>query len=336
MKAGPILETVLYAEDLAATRTFYESLLGLNVAAALPGRFVFFRHGQQMLLVFNPKATLAQAGENTPPAHGASGPGHVCFRADAEELLGWRTLFAKLGIAIDGDMEWPGGGRSLYIRDPAGNSVEFAEPRIWGLAEMPTLRNRKIVIATHNKGKLEEFAQLLTPYGVETVSAGQLGLAEPEETESSFIGNARIKAQAALKATGMPVIADDSGLCVDALDGAPGVYTANWAGPNRDWMLAMQKVEDRLQEVRATTGEKRGASFNCTLVVLWPDGAERIFEGVARGTLTWPTRGALGHGYDPMFVPEGQPLTFAEMTAEDKNRRSHRALALEKLTRELF
>jgi XTP/dITP diphosphohydrolase len=336
MKAGPILETVLYAEDLAAVRTFYESLLGLTVQAALPGRFVFFRHGQQMLLVFNPAMTLAQSGEKTPPPHGAKGPGHVCFRADAEELLGWRTLFAKLGIAIDSEMEWPGGGRSLYIRDPAGNSVEFAEPKIWQLAELPTLRNRKIVIATHNKGKLEEFSQLLAPYGVEAVSAGSLGLAEPEETESTFIGNARIKAVSASKATGMPVIADDSGLCVDALDGAPGVYTANWAGPSRDWNLAMQKVEDKLREAKATSPERRRASFNCTLLVLWPDGTERIFEGVARGIITWPPRGALGHGYDPMFVPEGQPLTFAEMTPDDKNRRSHRALALEKLTRELF
>ncbi len=166
MRAGPILETVLYAEDLAAVRVFYESVLGLEVQAALPGRFVFFRHGQQMLLVFNPKATLQQESEQGPPPHGTAGPGHVCFRADSAELAKWRETFIAIGIAIEKEMDWPAGGHSLYVRDPAGNSVEFAEARIWGLADMPTLRNRKILIATHNKGKLEEFSQLLAPYGV--------------------------------------------------------------------------------------------------------------------------------------------------------------------------
>ena len=198
------------------------------------------------------------------------------------------------------------------------------------------LSGETIVIATHNKGKLEEFVQLLAPYGVTAKSAGALGLPEPVETENTFRGNALIKAESACKASGLIAIADDSGLCVDALDGAPGVYTADWAGPSRDWTQAMRLVEEKLQAAKATTPAQRKAQFKCTLCVMWPDGETRYFEGVAPGHLTWPPRGTLGHGYDPMFVPDGQPLTFAEMTHDAKNRISHRALALEKLIRELF
>ena len=201
---------------------------------------------------------------------------------------------------------------------------------------MRKLTGQKIVIATHNKGKLEEFAQLLKPYGVEAVSAGQLGLPEPEETETTFAGNARIKALSAMKASGLIAISDDSGLCVEALNGEPGVYTADWAGPDRDWNRAMRLVEEKLQAAGAVTPEQRRAYFACTLCVLWPDREERIFEGRAKGTLAWPPRGALGHGYDPMFVPEGSARTFAELTPEEKNRISHRAKALEKLVRDLF
>ena len=201
---------------------------------------------------------------------------------------------------------------------------------------MKRLRDAKIVIATHNKGKLEEFAALLKPYGVTAVSAGQLGLAEPAETETSFAGNARIKALAAMKASGLIAVSDDSGLCVAALDGEPGVYTADWAGPDRDWNRAMRLVEEKLQAKGATTPEKRRAYFACTLCVIWPDGTERIYEGRAQGSLAWPPRGALGHGYDPMFVPDGESRTFAELAPEEKNRVSHRAKALEKLVRDLF
>ena len=199
-----------------------------------------------------------------------------------------------------------------------------------------SLKNQNIVIATHNKGKLEEFAQLLAPYGVKAKSAGELGLAEPDETESTFRGNALIKAEAACKASGLITIADDSGLCVDAVDGAPGVYTADWAGPSRDWMQAMRLVEEKLQAAGATTPAQRKAQFMCTLCVLWPDGEVRYYEGVAPGHLTWPPRGSLGHGYDPAFVPEGQHMTFAEMTHDAKNKISHRARALEKLLADLF
>lgn len=203
-----------------------------------------------------------------------------------------------------------------------------------------SLRGETILIATHNRGKLEEFRQIFAPLGVAVTSAGALGLAEPAETENTFVGNARIKAQAAMKASGLVTMADDSGLCVEALDGAPGVYTADWAGPSRDWSMAMRTVEEKLQAKGAVTSDSRRATFNCTLVVLWPDGTERVFVGQAPGHLTWPPRGALGHGYDPMFVPDGQPgggqKTFAELSPAEKNAISHRARALALLMKELL
>lgn len=199
-----------------------------------------------------------------------------------------------------------------------------------------TLRGGKVLIATHNKGKLEEFRQILAPFGVEVVSAGELQLPEPEETENTFEGNARIKAQSAMKASGLITIADDSGLCVDALNGAPGVYTANWAGPGRDWMMAMRTVEEKLQAAGATTPDKRGAQFMCTLCVLWPDGHEQFFVGRVPGHLSWPPRGQFGHGYDPVFVPAGETQSFGEMSHAKKNSLSHRARAVELLVRELL
>jgi XTP/dITP diphosphohydrolase len=198
------------------------------------------------------------------------------------------------------------------------------------------LNGQSIVIATHNKGKLEEFAELLGPLGVKVQSAGELGLPEPEETETTFRGNACIKALSAMQASGLIAVADDSGLCVDALGGAPGVYTADWAGPTRDWSMAMRLVEEKLQASGAVKPEQRKAQFMCTLCVMWPDRETKYFEGIAPGQLVWPPRGALGHGYDPAFVPDGQVLTFAEMTHAAKNLISHRARALEKLLAELF
>ncbi len=199
-----------------------------------------------------------------------------------------------------------------------------------------SLRGQKILIATHNKGKLEEFREILGPLGVDVTSAGELKLGEPEETENTFIGNARIKAQSAMRATGMITLADDSGLCVDALHGDPGVYTADWAGPSRDWMMAMRNVEEKLQAAGAVTAQQRSASFNCTLLVLWPDGTERIYVGTVPGHLTWPPVGAFGHGYDPVFVPEGAEVSFAQMSHEQKNRISHRSRALQLLLKDLF
>jgi XTP/dITP diphosphohydrolase len=200
----------------------------------------------------------------------------------------------------------------------------------------PSLKGEKVLIATHNKGKLEEFREILAPFGVTVVSAGELGLAEPAETETTFEGNARIKAVAAMKASGIITISDDSGLCVDALDGAPGVYTADWAGPSRDWMMAMRTVEEKLQAAGATTPENRTAQFMATLCVLWPSGEDRIFVGKVPGVLTWPPRGKMGHGYDPVFVPDGERQTFGEMSHEKKNSISHRARAVELLVKALL
>ena len=168
---------------------------------------------------------------------------------------------------------------------------------------------KKLLVATHNAGKLAEMRALLAPYGVEVVGAAELGLAEPVETEDNFVGNARIKAHAAVAATGLPALSDDSGISVDALGGAPGVYTADWAEtPNgRDFMQAMTRTWSELDARGAS--EPRTAQFRATLILLWPDGHEEIFEGVAPGHLVWPPRGALGHGYDPIFVPEGHDVT---------------------------
>lgn len=194
----------------------------------------------------------------------------------------------------------------------------------------------ELVLATHNQGKADEFAALLAPLGIRVRTAGDLGLAVPAETESDFVGNARIKAHAAAKAIGKPALADDSGITIDALDGAPGVYTADWAEtPNgRDFMLAMSKAWALIQE----TGHEPPflAQFRCTLVLAWPDGHDVVFEGSIEGDLVWPPRGMLGHGYDPVFRPLGQDLTFAEMSDAQKNAISHRAVAVELLMRSCF
>ena len=193
-----------------------------------------------------------------------------------------------------------------------------------------------LLIATHNAGKLEEMADLLKDFGIEAISAGQRGLPEPEETEDSFIGNARIKAHAAAKASGLVALADDSGLCVDALGGDPGVRTADWAeGPDgRCFQRAMERTWSALDAVSAP--EPRTASFRCTLVLAWPDGHDEVFEGRADGRLIWPPRGDLGHGYDPMFVPAGHEQTFGEMNRWTKNRMSHRFDAFRKLAAGCF
>ncbi|GIT86316.1 RdgB/HAM1 family non-canonical purine NTP pyrophosphatase [Roseobacter sp. OBYS 0001] len=189
----------------------------------------------------------------------------------------------------------------------------------------------RILIATHNAGKLEEMQQLFAPYGVDVVGAAEMGLAEPEETETTFIGNARIKARAAVAATGLPALADDSGIEVEALNDAPGVYTADWAEtPNgRDFIMAMTKTHTKLEEINAP--HPRRARFRATLVLAWPDGHDEVFDGRVNGTLVWPIRGKTGHGYDPMFQPGGHDITFAEMDPEQKNRISHRADAFQKL-----
>ena len=183
---------------------------------------------------------------------------------------------------------------------------------------MPRLLTGKVVIATHNPGKLREMRELLAPYGVEAVSAGELGLPEPDETGTMFAENAAIKAHAAA-VSGLPAFADDSGLCVDALDGAPGLFSARWAGPAKDFSVAMERVERELQRRGATTPAQRRAHFVSALVLAWPDGHEEVFEGRVHGTLVWPPRGEKGFGYDPMFLPDGHSMTFGEMSAEAKH-----------------
>jgi XTP/dITP diphosphohydrolase len=196
----------------------------------------------------------------------------------------------------------------------------------------------RLVIATHNPGKLAEMRGLLAPYGIEATSAGELKLSEPNETGMTFRDNARIKAAAAARATGLPAFADDSGLAIDALDGAPGIHSARWAGADKDFRRAMTEVETRLQERGATTPERRRAHFISALCVAWPEGDVAEFEGRVDGTLVWPPRGDQGFGYDPMFLPDGHARTFGEMSSEEKHELpprgkglSHRARAFFKL-----
>lgn len=194
----------------------------------------------------------------------------------------------------------------------------------------------RLIVASHNRGKLEEFSALLAPLGITCLSAADMDLAVPVETETTFLGNARIKAHAAARACDLPALADDSGLSVEALDGAPGVFTADWATTpdGRDFVMAMEKTWKLLEERRAPY--PRRAAFHCTLVLAWPDGHDEHVEGISRGHLVWPRRGQDGHGYDPMFEPDGYDLTFAEMPAAEKNRISHRALAVRRMLAKCF
>jgi XTP/dITP diphosphohydrolase len=188
----------------------------------------------------------------------------------------------------------------------------------------------RLVIASHNPGKITEIAALLAPFGVQTVGAGALGLAEPEETGATFDANAVLKARAAAEAAGLPALADDSGLVVPALGGAPGIYSARWAGPTKDFGIAMARVE------RELGGKDRSAHFVAVLALAWPDGEVTTWRGEAPGHLTWPPRGERGFGYDPMFVPDGYDLTFGELGPDEKYQISHRARAFAKLVEACF
>lgn len=206
---------------------------------------------------------------------------------------------------------------------------------------MKRLGAGSLVIATHNAGKLKEISALLEPHGVKCLSAGSLGLPEPQETGITFVENALIKARAAAEASGLAALADDSGLSVDALGGRPGVYTADWAErqwfegePGRDWYMAMGKVDGMLRQLGPDAD--RSSAFHCVLAIAWPDGEYAVYEGKCPGSLTWPPRGKLGFGYDPVFVPEGRKQTFAEIDPAEKHSISHRADAFDKLTAEQF
>jgi len=203
------------------------------------------------------------------------------------------------------------------------------------------LGSGSLVIATHNAGKLKEISALLEPHGMKCLSAGSLGLPEPAETGSTFVQNAMLKARAAAEASGIVALADDSGLSVAALGGRPGVYTADWAerqwfegDPGRDWYMAMGKVEGLLQQQGADVD--RSCAFHCVLALAWPDGEHAVYEGTVPGTLTWPPRGEMGFGYDPVFVPESSEQTFAEIEPAQKHAISHRADAFAKLVAEQF
>ena len=201
---------------------------------------------------------------------------------------------------------------------------------------MPKFSGDTLLVATHNAGKLEEIAHLLQPYGVRVIGAAERNLPEPDETETTFLGNARIKAHAAAQAAGLPALADDSGIEIDALGGAPGVTTADWAetATGRDFVMAMTRVHDMLLENKAR--QPWTARFCCTLVLAWPDGHDEVFEGTVDGWVVWPMRGTEGHGYDPIFQPEGYDVTFAEMDRWEKNRISHRAEAFRKFIGSCF
>ena len=209
---------------------------------------------------------------------------------------------------------------------------------------MPDPSLDRLVIATHNAGKLVEFRELLKPHGVTVLSAGELGLPEPEETGTTFAANARLKADAAAVGAGLPALADDSGLCVDALDGAPGLYSARWAGPGKDFAGAMARIEALLAERGAHAPAARRAHFTAALALVWPDGRIEAVEGRVDGTIVHPPRGLLGFGYDPAFLPDGHRRTFGEMSSEEKHglpadggeALSHRARAFQLLAARLF
>ena len=210
-------------------------------------------------------------------------------------------------------------------------SLEFPGPQA-----VRKLGPGKLVIASHNPGKVKEIAALLEPYGIETVSAAALDLPEPVETGTTFVMNAELKARSAADLSGLPALADDSGLCVEALNGDPGVYTANWAETpsGRDWDLAMRKVEDALNAKGPDVS--RDAHFVCVLALAWPDGHVEWFEGRAEGTLTWPPRGTVGFGYDPVFVPTGHDRSYAELDPAEKHAISHRADAFRQMVAAIF
>ncbi|MDV3457918.1 RdgB/HAM1 family non-canonical purine NTP pyrophosphatase [Sphingomonas sp. HF-S4] len=192
----------------------------------------------------------------------------------------------------------------------------------------------KLVIASHNPGKVREIKALLGPYGIEPVSASELDLPEPDETGTTFVANAELKALQAADLSGLPALADDSGLCVEALGGDPGIFSARWAGETKDFAVAMRRVEDKLAALPPETG--RDAHFVCALALAWPDGHVEWFEGRADGVLVWPPRGEHGFGYDPVFVPNGHDVTYGEMDPEAKHAMSHRADAFRQLVSAVF
>jgi len=267
--------------------------------------------------------------------------------AAAERLLRDRAAEFLAVKTLSGSAEYEPYDKTRAFYEAMGFRPLMELPTLWS-AENPCLvmikplaaprphrrfAGPRLVIASHNAGKAREIAALLAPYGVDVISAATLDLPEPEETETTFTGNAELKARAAAERSGLPALADDSGLVVPALDGAPGIYSARWAGAGRDFSLAMARVQREL-EARATSD--RRAHFIAALSLCWPDGHCDSFEGRVDGRLDWPPRGDKGFGYDPMFVPDGHDLTFGEMAPDAKHAISHRADAFRKLTAACF
>ena len=267
--------------------------------------------------------------------------------AEAERLLRDRAAEFLAVKTLSGSAEYEPYDRTRAFYSGMGFRPLMELPTLWS-AENPCLvmikplaasrahrrfGDPQLVIASHNAGKAREIAELLAPFGVEVISAAALGLAEPEETATTFIGNAELKARAAAAAADLPALADDSGLVVHALDGAPGTYSARWAGPTKDFSIAMTRVQ---QELEAKNTADRRAHFVAALSLCWPDGHCESFEGRVDGRLVWPPRGSKGFGYDPMFVPDGHAITFGEMEPAAKHAISHRADAFRKLTAACF
>ncbi len=200
---------------------------------------------------------------------------------------------------------------------------------------MKLLPESKLVVASHNAGKVREFADLLRPFKLDVVSAAELGLPEPDETGATFVENSLIKSRSSAKTSGLLALADDSGLAVEALDGEPGIYSARWAGPDKDFTVAMKKVNDALQARGAVEDKDRRAAFICVLSLAWPDGQTQVFEGKVEGTIVWPPHGTHGFGYDPVFQADGHDITFGEMDPQEKHAISHRADAFNKMLEHL-
>ncbi len=331
MQPAGILETILYARDLDAIETFYADVLEMTPFSKMAGRQLFYRCGGQVLLIFNPDATVKPPAATALPVppHGAVGPGHICFAANAREINAWRERLEFEGCRDRSRLHLAGLRRTLDLLPRPGRQL----PRIrrtqdLGTALMPKLqRGTRLVVASHNPGKIREINDLIRPFGLTAVSAGELGVSEPEETEATFAGNARLKAVHSANATGLPALSDDSGLEVDALGGAPGIYSARWAGSSKDFDVAMKLVADKLTACGAWAGQGPRANFTAALCLACPTGETQVFEGRVFGQLVWPPRGSRGFGYDPMFIADGQTLTFGEMEPDKKHAISHRARA---------
>ena len=319
-----ILETVLYARDLGAIEDFYRRALGLEPFAKAEGRHVFYRLGEQVLLIFNPDATKPPADDAEAPGAAARrrrrGPRVLPRHAPTRSPPGARTSRSKASPSRPTSNGPRAAARSISATPPA---IAWSSPsRASGVSREAMTRRLqrgdRLVVATHNPGKVWEINKLIEPYGLAAVSAGELGLTEPEETETTFEGNAKLKALFAAKGSGLPALADDSGIEIDALGGAPGVYTADWAGPQRDFSIAMQRVHDELSSGRPGRASRYAPTSSRVLCLAWPDGETQLFEGKVYGHVVWPPRGGNGFGYDPIFVADGQEQTFGEMEPASK------------------